>query len=75
MTDVYEDRVGAATVGGGTVRNIRFADDTDGLGGEMQELTNRVDRLNKTSASYEMKISAGKTKLMTIYQHQRHHWG
>ena len=45
--------------------NLRFADDTDGLTGEQQELVNVVEFLDKISTAYRMEIDAVKTKLMT----------
>ena len=42
-----------------------IADDIDGLAGEEEELANLVERLDKASTAYGMKISAQKTKLMT----------
>ena len=45
--------------------NLRFVDDTDGLAGEEEELSNLVERLDKASTAYGMEISAEKTKLMT----------
>ena len=45
--------------------NLRFADDTDGLVGEEEELSNSAEHLQKASTAYGMKISAEKTKLMT----------
>ena len=42
-----------------------FADAIDGLAGDEQELADLVSRLDNTSASYGMEISAEKTKLMT----------
>ena len=44
---------------------FRFADNIDGLAGEEEELANLVERLDKASTAYSMKISAEKTKLMT----------
>ena len=37
----------------------------DGLAGEEKELANSVERLDKASTAYGMKISAEKTKLMS----------
>ena len=51
--------------GGRIITNCRFADDIDGLAGEEEELANLVERLDKASTAYSMKISAEKTKLMT----------
>ena len=46
-------------------QNQHFADDTDGLAGEEEELANLVERFDKASTPYGMEISAEKTKLMT----------
>ena len=64
MTDALEDHEGTLSIGGRTITNLRFVDDIDGLAGE-EELTNLVERLDKASTAYGMKISAEKTKLMT----------
>ena len=53
------------SIGGRTITNLRFADDIDGLAREVEELANLVERLDKASTAYGMKISAEKTKLMT----------
>ena len=47
------------------ITNLHFADDTDGLAGEEEELANSAEHLNKASTAYSMEISAEKTKLMT----------
>ena len=65
MTDALEDHEGTVSIGGRTITNLRFADDTDGLAGEEEELANLVERLDKASTAYGMEISAEKTKLMT----------
>ena len=65
MTDALENHQGTVRIGGRTITNLRFADDIDGLAGDGQELVNLVERLEKTSTSYGMEISAEKTKLMT----------
>ncbi|KAI0210308.1 Serine-protein kinase ATM [Lamellibrachia satsuma] len=65
MTDALENHQGTVSIGGRTITNLRFADDIDGLAGDEQELVNLVERLEKTSSSYGMEISAEKTKLMT----------
>ena len=64
MTDALEDHEGTVSIGGRTITNLRFADDTDGLAGEV-ELSNLVERLDKASTACGMEISAEKTKLMT----------
>ena len=65
MTDASEDHEGTVSIRGRTITNLRFADDSDGLAGEEEELANLVERLDKASTAYGMEISAEKTKLMT----------
>ena len=65
MTDALEDHEGTVSIGGRTITNHHFADDIDGLAGEEEELANIVQRLDKASTAYGMKISAKRTKLMT----------
>ena len=65
MTDALEDHEGTVSIGGRTITNFRFADDIDGVAGEEEELANLVERLDKASTAYSIKISAEKTKLMT----------
>ena len=65
MTDALEDHEGTVSIGGRTITNLRFADDTDGLAGEEEELANLAECLDKASTAYGMKTSAEKTKLMT----------
>ena len=65
MTDALEDHEGTISTGGRTIINLRFADDTDGIAGEEEELAKLVKCLNKASTAYGMEISAEKTKLMT----------
>ena len=64
VTNALENHQGTVSIGGRTITNLRFADDIDGLAGDEQELVNLVERLEKTSTSYGMEISAEKTKLM-----------
>ena len=44
---------------------LSFADDIDGVAGEVEELAKLVGRLDKASTAYGMEISAENTKLMT----------
>ena len=62
MIDALEDHEGTVWIGGRTITHLRFADDIDGLAGEVANL---VERLDKASTAYGMEISAEKTKLMT----------
>ena len=65
MTDALEDHEGTVCIGGRTITNLRFADDSYGLAGEAEDLANLVQSFDKASRAYGMKISAEKTKLMT----------
>ena len=65
MADALEDHEGTVSIGGRSITNLRFADDIDGLAGAEEELANLVERLDKASRAYGMKISAEKTKLIT----------
>ena len=64
-TDALENLEGTVSIGGRTITNLRFANDTDGLAGEEEELANLVECLDKTSTAYGMEISAEKTRLIT----------
>ena len=64
MTDALEDHDGTVSIGGRTIINLCFADDTDGVA-EEEELAKLVERLDKASKTYGMGISAKKTKLTT----------
>ena len=46
MTDALEDHEGTVSIGGRTITNLRFADDSDGLAGEEVELAKLVERLD-----------------------------
>ena len=65
MTDALEDHEGIVSIGDRTTTNRLSADDIDGLAVEEDELTKLVERLDKASTAYGMKINAEKTKLMT----------
>ena len=67
MTDTLEDHEGTVdvSIGGRTITNLHFADDTNGLAGGQDKLAKLVEHLNKASTAYGMEISAKKTKLMT----------
>ena len=58
MTDALEDHEGTVSIGGRTITNLRFADDSDGLAGEEKELAKFVQHLDKALTAYGMLISA-----------------
>ena len=64
---IRRDHEGTVSIGGRTITNLRFADDIDGLAGEVDEVAilKLVERCDKASTAYSMEISAEKTKLMT----------
>ena len=53
------------SIGGGTITDLRFADDIDALAEEEEELETLVESLDKTCTRYKMEIRTVKTKLMT----------
>ena len=65
MADAVEDHEGTVSIRGGTITNLHFADDTDGLAGEEEELANLVERPDEASTTYGTAITAKKTKLMS----------
>ena len=65
MPDALAEHDGKVSIGGRNITNLRFADDTDALAEEEQELEALVESLDKTCTRYKMEISAEKTKLMT----------
>ena len=65
MSEVSYDYVGAVSIGGRPVTNLRFADDIDGLAGSEDELRELIAKLVKISTAYGMAINAEKTKIMS----------
>ena len=45
MADTVEEHEGTVSIRGRAITNLRFADDTDGLAGEEEELANLVECL------------------------------
>ena len=50
-TDALEDHEGTVSSRGKAVINLRFADDTNGLAGEEEELAKLAERLDKASTA------------------------
>ncbi|GFR70316.1 endonuclease-reverse transcriptase, partial [Elysia marginata] len=65
MTDALEDNFGTLSIGGRPITNLWFADDIDGLAGNVCELASLVEKLDKASSRFGVEISAEKTKIMT----------
>ena len=61
MTDALEDHECTVSIGGRTLTNLRFADDSDGLAGEEEELAKLAEFFDKASTAYGMDISAKTT--------------
>ena len=52
MTGALENHEGTVSIGGGTITNLRVADDIDGLAGEEEELAKLVvEHLDKASTT------------------------
>ena len=56
MKDALEDHEGNVSIRGRTITNLRFADDSDGLSGEEEELATLAERLDKTSTAYGLSL-------------------
>ena len=66
MTDPLEEHDGKVILGGRSFINLRFADDTDALAWEKQELDALVESVDNTCTRYKMgETSAEKTELIT----------
>ena len=65
IAGALNDHEGTVNIGGRTIINLRFADDTDGLAGQEQELVKLINQLEEASTAYDKQISAEKTQLMT----------
>ena len=65
MSDALEEHDGKVSKGGRNITNLRFADDTDALAEEEQEVEAVKESLDKTCTRYKMEIRAEKAKLMT----------
>ena len=65
MSDAMGDHEGTVSIRSRTITYLRFANDNDVSAEEVEELAKLVERLDKASTAYGMKISAEKTKLMT----------
>ena len=65
MSDAQVEHDRKVSIGDRNITNLRFADGTDALAEEEQELEALVESLDKTCTRYKMEISVEKTKLMT----------
>ena len=61
MTDALDDHKGTVGSKGRRSTNLRFAGDIDGLAGEEEEMAKLVERLDKGSTAYSMR--------MLVYSH------
>ena len=64
MTHALENYNDTISIGGRQITNLRFADDTDGITREEDELTKVVHNLDTVAAKFGMEISAEQTKIM-----------
>ena len=65
MSDTLNKHDGKVSIGGRNITNLLFADGTDALAEEEQEVEALNESLNKTCTIYQMEIRAKKSKLMT----------
>ncbi|PGH37471.1 MAG: hypothetical protein CRN43_21000, partial [Candidatus Nephrothrix sp. EaCA] len=66
IREALEDTEEGIKVGGKIIKALRFADDQAMLAGSEYDLQRMLDRLNRISAEYNMKINTKKTKVMKI---------
>ena len=65
MSDALKKHDGKVSIGGSNITNLLFADYTDALAEEEQEVEALNESLDKTCTRYQMEISAETTKLIT----------
>ena len=61
MPDALKEHDGKVSIGGRTISNLLFAEDTDALAEEEREVEALNESLDKTCTSYQMEIRAEKT--------------
>ena len=71
MNDALGGCESGIRVNGECINTIKFADDQAVIAGSARTLQILVDRINKVSHSYGMKINIKKTKVMTISKNPR----
>ena len=64
MNDALSNHTGSIKINGRNIKNIRFADDIDGLACSEEELINLTECLFKSANRFGMEINPSKTKLM-----------
>ena len=64
MTATLDNFSGTVKIAGREVKNLRFADDIDLLGGSREELADLTTRLDTAARKYGMEISVEKSKTM-----------
>ena len=70
MKDALEDHEGTVSIGGTTITNLRFADDTNGLAGEEGELARLAESLDRASAAYSLRQDVKSQLLTNVFCHR-----
>ena len=65
MCEALDDHEGSVSIGGRLITNFRFAEDIVVNAEEEEEAGVLIDRLDRTTTRYKMKIGPDKTKVMT----------
>ena len=65
MREAFEEWERGISIGGRTVTNPRYADDTTLLAGTKEDLIELVGRVRRTSEKAGLCLNVGKTKMMT----------
>ena len=66
MREAMEDMTERIKVGGKLTNALRLADDKATIAASQKGLQRMMDRLNKISEEYDMRINIKKTKIMRI---------
>ena len=65
MCEALNDHESNVSIGGRLITNFRFADDTVVYAEEEEEAGVLIDRLDRTTTRYKIKIRPDKTKVLT----------
>ena len=70
MRTALDDYVGGVTIGGESVSNLRYADDTTLLANTKEELQQLIERVRVASEEAGLFLNVKKTKVMVIGEDQ-----
>ena len=71
--EALEDEEGGVTINGVKINNLRYADDSIIIARNEKELNSMVNKLNRISNNYGLKINSSKTKFMVVSKRNNSH--